>query len=117
MQGICTYIPETNYVPREYSVAAVRLLLYMVLIFYLFIIIIIIVINASKKLALSGSLCGSGTKLGTTQPYVENDRLFKSANENVFKNRKQEYKDRSFLRSLSPSLTMYCVVMRDMTDS
>ena len=30
MQG--TYIPETNYVPREYSVAAVLLLLFMVLI-------------------------------------------------------------------------------------
>ena len=32
MQGIYTYIPETNYVPREYSVAAIRLLLFMVLI-------------------------------------------------------------------------------------
>jgi len=32
MQGIYTYIPETNYVPREYSVAAVLLLLFMVLI-------------------------------------------------------------------------------------
>ena len=32
MQGIDTYIPETNYVPREYSVAAVLLLLFMVLI-------------------------------------------------------------------------------------
>ena len=32
MQGICTYIPETNYVPREYSVTAVLLLLFMVLI-------------------------------------------------------------------------------------
>jgi len=32
MQGINTYIPETNYVPREYSVAAVLLLLFMVLI-------------------------------------------------------------------------------------
>ena len=31
MQGICTYIPETNYVPREYSVAAILLLLFMVL--------------------------------------------------------------------------------------
>ena len=30
MQGIYTYIPETNYVPREYSVAAI-LLLFMVL--------------------------------------------------------------------------------------
>jgi len=32
MQGIYTYIPETNYVPREYSVAASLLLLFMVLI-------------------------------------------------------------------------------------
>jgi hypothetical protein len=32
MQGIYTYIPETNHVPREYSVAAVLLLLFMVLI-------------------------------------------------------------------------------------
>ena len=32
MQGICTYISETNYVPRQYSVAAIFLLLCMVLI-------------------------------------------------------------------------------------
>jgi len=32
MQGICTYIPETNCVPKEYSVAAILLLLFMVLI-------------------------------------------------------------------------------------
>ena len=32
MQGIYTYIPETNYVPREYSVADILLLLFMVLI-------------------------------------------------------------------------------------
>ena len=32
MQGIYTYIPETNYVPREYSVAAILLLLFMLLI-------------------------------------------------------------------------------------
>ena len=32
MHGIYTYIPETNYVPTEYSVAAVLLLLFMVLI-------------------------------------------------------------------------------------
>ena len=31
MQGIYIYIPETNYVPRVYSVAAVLLLLFMVL--------------------------------------------------------------------------------------
>ena len=32
MQGIYTYVPETNYVPREHSVAAILLLLFMVLI-------------------------------------------------------------------------------------
>jgi len=32
MQGTYTYIPETNYVLREYSVAAILLLLFMVLI-------------------------------------------------------------------------------------
>jgi len=32
MQGIYTYIPETNYDPSEYSVAAILLLLFMVLI-------------------------------------------------------------------------------------
>ena len=32
MQGIYTYIPETNYVPREYNVAAILLLLFIVLI-------------------------------------------------------------------------------------
>ena len=32
MQGIYTYMPVINYVPREYSVAAILLLLFMVLI-------------------------------------------------------------------------------------
>ena len=32
MQSIYAYIPETNYVPREYSVAAILLLLFMVLV-------------------------------------------------------------------------------------
>ena len=32
MHGIYTYIPETNYVPKEYGVAAILLLLFMVLI-------------------------------------------------------------------------------------
>ena len=31
MKGIYTHIPETNYVPREYSVAAILLFLFMVL--------------------------------------------------------------------------------------
>jgi hypothetical protein len=30
MQGIYTYIPETNSVPREYNVAAILVLLFMV---------------------------------------------------------------------------------------
>ena len=37
MQGIYTYISETNYIPRECSVAAILLLLFMVLI-YLFLV-------------------------------------------------------------------------------
>ena len=32
MQGIYTYIPETNHVPREHCVAAILVLLFMVLI-------------------------------------------------------------------------------------
>jgi len=32
MQAIYTYIPDKNYVPREYSVAAILLLVFMVLI-------------------------------------------------------------------------------------
>ena len=32
MQGIYTYFPETNHVPREHSVAAILVLLFMVLI-------------------------------------------------------------------------------------
>jgi len=32
MQGIYTRIPETNYVPREYCIAAILLFLFMVLI-------------------------------------------------------------------------------------
>jgi len=31
-EGICTYIPETNHVPREHRVAAILVLLFMVLI-------------------------------------------------------------------------------------
>jgi hypothetical protein len=30
MHGICTYIPETNHVPREHCVAAILVLLFMV---------------------------------------------------------------------------------------
>ena len=35
MQGIYTYIPDTNYVPTEYRVADILLLLFMVLILLL----------------------------------------------------------------------------------
>jgi len=40
MHGIYTYIPETNCVPREYSVAAILFLLFMVLIIIIVIIIV-----------------------------------------------------------------------------
>ena len=51
MQGIYTHIPETNYVPREYGVAAIPLFLFMVLISLVsvFIIIIIIINNNSQQ--------------------------------------------------------------------
>jgi hypothetical protein len=41
MQGIHTYIPETNYVPREYSVAAILLLLFKVLIILLLLLLLL----------------------------------------------------------------------------
>jgi len=44
MQDIYTYIPETNYVPREYSVAAILLLLIIIIIIIIIINIIIIII-------------------------------------------------------------------------
>ena len=58
MQGIYTHIPETNYVPREYGVAAILLFLFMVLIslvsvlnvLYFIIIIIIIIITRNYVL-------------------------------------------------------------------
>jgi hypothetical protein len=36
MQGIYTHIPETNHVPKEYNVAAILSLLFMVLISLVF---------------------------------------------------------------------------------
>jgi len=64
MQGIYTYIPETNYVPREYSVAAILLLLFMVLIslvsvlnlLYFIIIIIIYVIGCQAGYSVYSSI-------------------------------------------------------------
>ena len=59
MQSIYTYIPEKNYVPREYSVAAILLLLFVVLISLVrvFIIIIIIIIIISQAIAQYVWLC------------------------------------------------------------
>ena len=42
MQGIYTYISETNYVPREYSVAAILLLLFKVLIILLLLLLLLL---------------------------------------------------------------------------
>ena len=61
MQGIYTYFPETNYVPREYSVAAILLLLFMVLISFT----IITIINAIKF------------SLGGSSPYTSTDKTNK----------------------------------------
>jgi hypothetical protein len=44
MQGIYTYIPEKNYVPRDYSVASILFLLFMVLISLVSVLIIIVII-------------------------------------------------------------------------
>jgi len=41
MQGIYTYIPETNCVPREYSVAAILLLLFMALLLLLLLLLLL----------------------------------------------------------------------------
>ena len=44
MQGIYTCIPETNYVPREYSFAAMLLLLFMVLISLLLLLLLLLLL-------------------------------------------------------------------------
>ena len=58
MQGICNYIPETNYVPREYRVVAILMLLFTVLISLVsvfnllctIIIIVVVIIKSYSKL-------------------------------------------------------------------
>jgi hypothetical protein len=50
MQGIYTYIPETNHVPKEYNVADILSLLFI----FMFIIIIIIIIIKSLIQSFSG---------------------------------------------------------------
>jgi hypothetical protein len=45
MQGIYTYVPETNHVPKEYNFAAILSLLFMAPISYIIIIIIIIFVK------------------------------------------------------------------------
>ena len=65
MQGIYTYIPETNYIPREYNVAAILLLLFMVLIsIVIIIIIIIIIIYIGISWLQDGGLCHAVRHLG-----------------------------------------------------
>jgi hypothetical protein len=75
MQRIFTFIPETNYVLREYSVAAILLLLFMVhisvsalyLLYFYIIIIIIIIIIITLELSLGGS-----------SPYTSTDKTNKN---------------------------------------
>jgi len=49
MQGIYTYIPETNCIPRDYNVAAILLLLFIVFIIIIIIIIIIMWLTLKKN--------------------------------------------------------------------
>jgi len=65
MQGIYTYIPQINYVPREYSVAAILLLLFMVLIslvavlnllyFYISTLLLLLLLFTAIEFSLGGS--------------------------------------------------------------
>jgi hypothetical protein len=56
MQGIYTYIPETNPVPKEYNVAAILSLLFMVPIIYIYIYIYIYkIIITETEFSLGGS--------------------------------------------------------------
>ena len=55
MQSIYTYIPETNYVPREYSVVAILLLLFMVLVllvpvyyYYYYYVVVVVVLPCHR---------------------------------------------------------------------
>jgi hypothetical protein len=67
MQGIYTYIPETNHVPREYDVAAILSLLFMVPISPVIIIIIIIIVmvwaiaDVNIKRCLRNAECGNSS--------------------------------------------------------
>jgi hypothetical protein len=42
MQGIYSYIPETNCVPREYSVAAILLFLFIIIIIIIVVIVFVV---------------------------------------------------------------------------
>ena len=55
MQGIYTHIPETNYVAREYSVAAILLLLFMVLLLLLLLLLILLFVISTLVTGLPGS--------------------------------------------------------------
>ena len=84
MQGIYTHIPETNYVPRVYSVAAILLFLFMVLIslvsvlnllyFYIIIIIIIIIIINSSSKTSDCEICNYNLFRGTLWKSVTRKR-------------------------------------------
>ena len=50
MRGMYTDIPDTNYVPREYSVAAILLLLFMVLISFLSVLNLLLSSSSSSPL-------------------------------------------------------------------
>ena len=57
MQGTYTHNPETNYVPREYGVAAILMFLFMVLIYYyiLLLLLLLLLLVCSSTLSLSAT--------------------------------------------------------------
>ena len=74
MQGIYTYIPDTNYVPREYSVAAILLLLFMVLIS---LVSVLNLLYSTFTLVLSELLVlftAIEFSLGGSSPYISTDK-------------------------------------------
>jgi len=74
MQGI--YIPETNYVPREYSVAAVLLLLFMMLISLVSVLnLLYFYISTFRTMCAVADFCRSMTScfLGMLLTYFLND--------------------------------------------
>ena len=79
MQGIYNYIPKTDYVPREYSVATILLLLFMVIISLAFVLnVLYFYISTFRSMSAVSNMavfCGSLTSCfpGVFYTYFLND--------------------------------------------